>query len=337
MENKKVIFSGVQPTGCITLGNYLGALKNWVELQNDYDCLFSVVDLHSITVRQDPVALRKRCVDFLVQYLACGIDGEKNIVYFQSHVPQHCELAWILNCYTYLGELSRMTQFKDKSAKHANNINAGLYTYPVLMAADILLYQTDLVPVGHDQLQHLEITRDIAVRFNGVYGETFKIPEAFVPKSGAKRIMSLQNPQSKMSKSDPNENGYISILDTPDVIMRKFKRAVTDSDNVIKMREGHDGINNLISIYCAVTGKTEEETENEFASKGYGDFKIAVAEAVIEHLRPVRERYEDLKKNKDYIEKIYTEGAYRASKIAQKTLSKVHRRIGYVDRKFFTK
>ncbi len=337
MEDKKTIFSGVQPTGCITLGNYLGALKNWVDLQNDYNCLFSVVDLHSITVRQDPVQLRKRCVDFLVQYLACGIDGEKNIVYFQSHVPQHCELAWILNCYTYLGELSRMTQFKDKSAKHANNINAGLFTYPVLMAADILLYQTDLVPVGHDQLQHLEITRDIAARFNGVYGETFKMPDAFVPKTGAKRIMSLQNPTAKMSKSDPNENGFISILDMPDAIMRKFKRAVTDSDNEIRMREGHDGINNLISIYGAVTGKDVPEIENEFSNKGYGDFKVAVAEAVIEHLRPIRERYEDLKKNKDYIEKVYSDGAYRAEKLARKTLAKVHRRIGYVDRKFITK
>lgn len=337
MDDKKVIFSGVQPTGCITLGNYLGALKNWVALQNDYNCLYSVVDLHSITVRQDPVQLRKRCIDFLVQYLACGIDGESNIVYFQSHVPQHAELSWILNCYTYLGELSRMTQFKDKSAKHENNINAGLFTYPVLMAADILLYQTDLVPVGHDQLQHLELTRDIAIRFNNVYGETFKVPEPFVPKTGAKRIMSLQNPTAKMSKSDPNENGYISILDTPDAIMRKIKRAVTDSDNLIKFEEGRDGINNLISIYCAVTDKTVAKVEAEFDSKGYSDFKVAVAEAVIEHLRPVRERYEDLRKNKDYIEKIYSEGAQRAARIAQKTLSKVHRRIGYVDRKYITK
>lgn len=337
MEDKKVIYSGVQPTGCITLGNYLGALKNWVALQNDYNCLFSVVDLHSITVRQDPIELRKRSVDFLVQYLACGIDGEKNIVYFQSHVPQHAELAWILNCYTYLGELSRMTQFKDKSAKHENNINAGLFTYPVLMAADILLYQTDLVPVGHDQLQHLELTRDIAIRFNHAYGDTFKVPEPFVPKTGAKRIMSLQNPTSKMSKSDPNENATISIMDSPDAILRKIKRAVTDSDNRVKFEEGRDGINNLISIYCAVTDKTVEETECEFESKGYGDFKNAVAEAVIEHLRPVRERYEDLKKNKDYIEKIYSEGAYNASRIAQKTLSKVQRRVGYVDRKYITK
>ncbi len=334
MEENKVIFSGVQPTGCLTLGNYLGALKSWVELQKDFNCLFSVVDLHSITVRQDPAELRKRSVDFLVQYLACGIDAESNIVYFQSHVPQHAELAWILNCYTYLGELSRMTQFKDKSAKHENNINAGLFTYPVLMAADILLYQTDLVPVGHDQLQHLELARDIAIRFNHTYGDTFKVPEPYVLKTGAKRIMSLQNPTSKMSKSDPNENGCISILDSPDAILRKIKRAVTDSGSTIKFEEGRDGINNLISIYSAVTNKTVAEVEAEFDSKGYGDFKLKVAEAVIEHLRPVRERYEDLRKNKDYIEKVYSEGAQRAAYIAQKTLSKVHRRIGYVDRKF---
>ncbi len=331
MEDRKRIFSGIQPTGCITLGNYIGALKNWVALQNDYDCLFSVVDLHSITVRQDPIELRKRCVDFLTQYLAAGINAEENIVYFQSHATQHAELAWILNCFTYMGELSRMTQFKDKSAKHENNINAGLFTYPVLMAADILLYQTDLVPVGQDQMQHLELTRDIAIRFNNIYGDTFKVPEGFIPKEGA-RIMSLQEPTSKMSKSDPNENGYISILDTPEAIVRKIKRAVTDSDNEVAYRDGKDGINNLINIYASITKKSAEDVANEFASSGYGVFKTAVAEAIIEELRPIRERYEDLKKNKDYIEQVYKTGAERASRLASKTLSKVHRRIGFVNR-----
>lgn len=331
MEDRKRIFSGIQPTGCITLGNYVGALKNWVDLQSDYDCLFSVVDLHSITVRQDPVELRKRCVDFLTQYLAAGIDGENNIVYFQSHVPQHAELAWILNCFTYMGELSRMTQFKDKSAKHENNINAGLFTYPVLMAADILLYQTDLVPVGQDQMQHLELTRDIAIRFNNLYGETFKVPEGFIPKAGA-RIMSLQEPTSKMSKSDPNENGYISILDTPEAIVRKIKRAITDSDNLVAYKEGKDGINNLINIYASITKKSVNDVENEFATAGYGVFKNAVAEAIIEELRPIRERYDDLKKNKDYIEQVYKTGAERASRLASRTLSKVYRRVGYVNR-----
>lgn len=331
MEDRKRIFSGIQPTGCITLGNYVGALKNWVDLQCDYDCLFSVVDLHSITVRQDPIELRKRCVDFLTQYLAAGIDGEKNIVYFQSHAPQHAELAWILNCFTYMGELSRMTQFKDKSAKHENNINAGLFTYPVLMAADILLYQTDLVPVGQDQMQHLELTRDIAIRFNNLYGETFKVPVGFIPKAGA-RIMSLQEPTSKMSKSDPNENGYISILDTPEAIVRKIKRAVTDSDNLVAYKEGKDGINNLINIYASITKKSVADVENEFANSGYGVFKNAVAEAIIEELRPIRERYEDLKKNKDYIEQVYKTGAERASRLASRTLSKVYRRVGYVNR-----
>ncbi len=330
MDERKIIFSGIQPTGCITLGNYLGALKNWVMLQNDYRCLFSVVDLHSITVRQDPALLRKRCIEFMTQYLACGIDGESNLVYFQSHVPAHAELAWVLNCFTYMGELSRMTQFKEKSAKHENNINAGLFTYPTLMAADILLYQTNLVPVGHDQMQHLEITRDIAIRFNNLYGETFTVPEAFVPKAGA-RIMSLQDPTAKMSKSDPNENGFISILDSADVIVRKIKRAVTDSDNLIRHREGHDGINNLINIYSAVTGKSVEAVEAEFDGKGYGDFKAAVAEAVVEELRPIRERYEDLMKNKDYIQKIYTNGASAAYAIASRTLKKVYRRVGFVD------
>lgn len=331
MDDKKIIFSGIQPTGCITIGNYLGALKNWVDLQHDYNCIFSVVDLHSITVRQDPAALRKRCMDFLIQYLACGIDGEENIVFFQSHVPAHAELAWVLNCFTYMGELSRMTQFKDKSAKHADNINAGLFTYPVLMAADILLYQTDLVPVGIDQKQHLELSRDIAIRYNGVFGDVFKVPEPYIPKEAA-RVMSLQDPTSKMSKSDPNVNGFVSILDDPDTIRRKFKRAVTDSDGEIAYREGKDGINNLLSIYSAVTGQTIEESVNEFTGLGYGVLKERVAEAVIEELRPTQARYADLCKNKDYIKQIYTEGAKRASYLASKTLRKIHRKLGYVDR-----
>jgi len=333
MEDKKTIFSGIQPTGCITLGNYVGALKNWVNLQSDYNCIFSVVDLHSITVRQDPADLRKRCMDFLCQYLAAGIDGEENIVFFQSHASGHAELSWLLNCYTYMGELSRMTQFKDKSAKHADNINAGLFTYPVLMAADILLYKTDLVPVGVDQKQHLELCRDIAIRFNHIYGDVFTVPEGFIPKEGA-RIMSLQDPTSKMSKSDPNVNGFVSILDDTDTIMRKFKRAVTDSDGEIAYREGKHGINNLINIYSAVTGKTAEETVSEFSGKGYGEFKQAVGEVVASELKPIRERYEDLRKNKDYLEQIYKSGAERANKLSYRTLNKVKRKIGFVDRPF---
>ncbi len=330
MDNKKIIFSGIQPTGCITLGNYVGALKNWVDLQRDYHCLFSVVDMHSITVRQDPVALRKRCMDFLTQYLAAGIDGEENIVYFQSHVSAHAELAWILNCYTYMGELSRMTQFKDKSSKHADNINAGLFTYPVLMAADILLYQTDLVPVGVDQKQHLELARDIAGRFNGVYGDVFKIPEPFIPKEGA-RIMSLADPEAKMSKSDPNVNAFVSILDDKDTIMRKFKKAVTDSDGEIAYKDEKPGIKNLINIYSAITHKAPNEVVSEFAGHGYGTFKAAVGEVVADELAPIRSRYEDLSKNKDYIQKIYTEGAARANSIARRTLNKVKRKVGFPD------
>lgn len=333
MDEKKTIFSGIQPTGCITLGNYVGALKNWVNLQKDYNCIFSVVDLHSITVRQDPADLRKRCMDFLSQYLAAGIDGEENIVFFQSHSSTHAELSWLLNCFTYMGELSRMTQFKDKSAKHADNINAGLFTYPVLMAADILLYKTDLVPVGVDQKQHLELCRDIAIRFNHIYGDVFTIPEGFIPKEGA-RIMSLQDPTSKMSKSDPNANGFVSILDDKDTIMRKFKRAVTDSEGEIAYREGKHGINNLINIYCSITGKTVEETVNEFSGKGYGDFKTAVGEVVADELKPIRERYADIRKNKDYLEQVYKSGAERAYKISNRTLNKVKRKIGFVDRPF---
>ncbi len=332
MENKKMIFSGVQPTGCVTLGNYIGALKNWVKLQDTYNCIYSVVDMHSITVRQDPKELRARCLEFLALYIACGIDPQKSIVFFQSHVPQHAELSWLLSCYTYMGELSRMTQFKDKSAKHADNINAGLFTYPVLMAADILLYGSDLVPVGDDQKQHLELARDIAIRMNGVYGaDTFTVPDGYFAPVGA-RIMSLQDPTSKMSKSDPNPNGYIWVLDTPEVIVKKIKRAVTDSEGEIAYREGKHGVNNLLSIYGAVTGQKPEEAAETFAGQGYGTLKKEVAEAVIEELRPVREKYAALSGDMAYLEQLYKDGASRASQIAEKTLQKVHEKIGFVAR-----
>lgn len=329
--DKKVIFSGIQPSGCMTLGNYLGAIKNWVDLQNEYNCLFSVVDLHAITQKQDPAELRRRCIEFLVLYIACGIDPEENILFFQSHVSSHTELQWVLNCYTHMGELSRMTQFKDKSEKQHENINAGLFDYPVLMASDILLYQTDLVPVGIDQKQHLEITRDIATRFNNLYGQTFKVPEVYIPKVAA-RVMSLQEPTKKMSKSDENENSFISVLDNADVIMRKFKRAVTDSDNEIVFKEGKDGINNLLSIMSGVTGKSIESIQIEFEGKGYGDLKIATAHAVIEVLSPVQKRYTELMNNKDYIEKIYKMGAEKAEQISSRTLNKVFKKLGFVPR-----
>ncbi len=327
--DNKVIFSAIQPTGVITLGNYLGALKNWVSLQDEYSCCFSVADLHSITVRQIPADLRKNTLSLLALFIATGIDPEKNILFIQSHSPYHSELAWILNCYTQMGELSRMTQFKDKSQKHADNINAGLFTYPTLMAADILLYQTDLVPVGSDQKQHLELARDIANRFNSVYSETFTVPEPYILKSSA-RIMSLQNPNAKMSKSDVNPNGFITLLEDTDSIIRKFKRAVTDSESEIVYREGKDGINNLINIYCAVTGKTVEETEKEFFGKGYGDFKLSVGEAVSDALLSIKEKYDYLIKNKDYLESIYKSGAEKAKAIGCRTLTKVKKKVGFI-------
>lgn len=328
MEEKKRIFSGMQPSGMITLGNYLGALKNWINLQDDYDCLYCIVDMHAITVRQDPVKLRKQARDLLTQYLAVGIDPEKNTIYYQSHVSQHAELGWILNCFTYMGELNRMTQFKDKAAKHSDNINAGLYTYPVLMASDILLYQTDLVPVGEDQRQHLEITRDIAGRFNGIYGETFKIPEAYIGKVGA-RIMSLQEPTKKMSKSDENKNNTILLMDEPAVIMNKVKRAMTDSGSEIRHGEDKPGITNLLNIYCACTGKTMEEAEREFDGAGYGAFKTAVGEAVVAELEPVQKRVKELEKNKDYLDEVIKYGAERAGKLAARTLTKVQKKVGF--------
>lgn len=329
--DKKVLFSGMQATGNLTLGNYLGALKNWVTLSDEYECFYSVVDMHSITIRQDPAELRKRARNLFILYVAAGLDPEKNCIYYQSHVSCHAELAWILNCYTYMGELQRMTQFKDKSAKHADNINAGLFTYPVLMAADILLYQADVVPVGKDQLQHLELTRDIAQRFNGVYGDVFTIPEPYLGKAGA-RIMSLQDPSKKMSKSDENENASIYLMDDPDAIMRKFKRAVTDSEAAVRYRDEQPGIKNLIDIYCACTGKTPEETEKEFDGKGYGDFKMAVGESAVAVLKPLQERCSDLAKNKDYIDKAIKENAEKAEYYAQKTLRKVQKKVGFPEK-----
>lgn len=329
IERKKRIFSGMQPSGELTLGNYLGALKNWIKLQDEYDCMYSIMNMHAITVRQDPAELRKRSLEVLMQYIACGIDPEKSILYFQSHVSAHAELAWVLSCNTQMGELSRMTQFKDKSKKHADNVNAGLFTYPVLMAADILLYQADLVPVGHDQLQHIELTRDIANRFNFHYGETFTVPEPYIGKTGA-RVMSLQSPENKMSKSDPNPNGYIWLLDSEEVIIKKFKRAVTDSDTEIRAGEDKPGITNLLTIYAAVTGKTIEDAEKEFSGFGYGNFKQAVGEAVASELAPVREKFAQLQSDKAYVEDIYKKGAETAAKIAAKTLRKVYKKVGFV-------
>ena len=332
MEEKRrpVMLSGIQPSGDLHLGNYLGAVKNWSALAEEYDCYYFMADMHTITVRQTPADLRRRTVAQLAQYIACGLDPEKNTLFIQSHVPAHAQLGWVLNCYTMFGELSRMTQFKDKSTKNADNINGGLFTYPALMAADILLYQPDYVPVGQDQKQHCELTRDIAIRFNNIYGETFKVPEPYIPKVGA-RIMSLGTPTSKMSKSDPQ--GCVFLMDSPEEIARKFKRAVTDSDTEHCVRydpENKPGVANLMSIYSSVTGKTFAEIETEFDGKGYGAFKPAVGDAVVETLRPVREEAERLLKDKAYLEGIYRDGAAKASRVANRTLAKVYRKIGFV-------
>ncbi len=331
LDGKKMLFSGMQATGTLTLGNYLGALKNWLTLSDEYECFYCVVDLHSITVRQDPAELRKRARNLLTLYIAAGLDPVKNCIYYQSHVPAHAELGWILNCFTYVGELNRMTQFKDKAAKHADNINAGLYTYPVLMAADILLFQSDVVPVGIDQMQHLELTRDVAERFNGIYGDVFTIPEAYLGKTGAK-IMSLQDPTKKMSKSDENPNASILLMDDTDTIIRKFKRAVTDSEAQILYRDEQPGIKNLINVYSCVTGKTPAEVEKEFDGKGYGDFKLAVGEAVANHLRPVQDEFARLSKDKAYIDGIIKENAEKAGYYANKTLRKVQKKVGFPER-----
>lgn len=331
LDNKKVLFSGMQSTGNLTLGNYLGALKNWVALADDYLTFYCVVDLHSITIRQDPAELRKRARNLLMLYIAAGIDPEKNCIYYQSHVSGHAELAWMLNCYTYVGELNRMTQFKDKAAKHADNINAGLLTYPVLMAADILLYQTDVVPVGIDQKQHLELTRNIAERFNAIYGDVFTVPDIYLGKAGRK-IMSLQDPSKKMSKSDENPNASIYLMDDKDTIIRKFKRAVTDSVGEINYSDDQPGIKNLLDIYCSCTGRTTEEALAEFSGCGYGDFKLAVGEAVADQLVPLQEHFAELSKNKDYVDRIIKENAEKASYYSEKTMRKVRKKIGFPER-----
>ena len=334
LDTKKVVFSGVQPSGNLTIGNYLGALRNFDTFSDEYKCFYCVADMHAITVRQVPADLRRHTYETLALYMACGLDPQKNTLYVQSHVPAHAELAWVLNCYTMFGELSRMTQFKDKSAKHADNVNAGLFTYPSLMAADILLYQADYVPVGEDQKQHCELTRDIANRFNNLYGETFKVPEPYIPKVGA-RIMSLGNPTSKMSKSDPT--GCVFLMDSPEEIARKFKRAITDSDTERCVRydpENKPGVANLMNIYASVTGKSFDEIESEFAGKGYGVFKPAVGDAVIETLRPIREEAERILADKAYLKQVYTDGAMKASSVARKTLRKVYKRVGLVEKPF---
>lgn len=330
IDGKKVLYSGMQATGNLTLGNYLGALKNWIDLNKEYKCFFGVMDLHSITIRQEPSEFRKRARNLLALYIAAGLDPVKNCLYFQSHVSAHAELAWILGCFTYMGELNRMTQFKDKSAKHADNINAGLYTYPVLMAADILLYQAEYVPVGKDQQQHLEITRDIAQRFNAIYGDVFVIPEGFYGKKGAK-VMSLQDPSKKMSKSDENPNGSIYLMDDADTVVRKCKRAVTDSDSEIRYSEDKPGVSNLIEIYSACTDKSIEDTEKEFDGKGYGEFKLAVAEAVNAVLVPMHKEYERIIKDKDYLDGIIKENDNQARYFANKTLRKVRKKVGFID------
>ena len=333
-KDKKVVFSGVQPSGQLTIGNYLGAIKNFSVFSDEYKCYYCVVDMHAITVRQVPAELRRRTYETLALYIACGLDPAKNTLFVQSHVAAHAQLGWILDCYTMFGELSRMTQFKDKSQKNADNINAGLFTYPSLMAADILLYQPDYVPVGEDQKQHCELTRDVAIRFNNIYGETFKVPEPYIPKVGA-RIMSLGVPTSKMSKSDPQ--GCVFIMDKPEEIARKFKRAVTDSDTehcVHYDLQNKPGVSNLMSIYSSVTGKTFDEIEREFDGQGYGAFKPAVGGAVIEALRPIREEAERMIADKAYLKDVYTEGARRASYVASKTLRKVYKRVGLVEKPF---
>lgn len=324
---KPRVFSGIQPTGGFTLGNYIGALRNWDKLQDEYDCIYSVVDLHSITIRHEPAALRRQIREAAAMLLACGVDPKRSVLFIQGDVSAHAELSWLLSCYTQFGELSRMTQFKDKSKKHPENVNAGLFTYPVLMAADILLYDSDLVPIGADQKQHLELARNIAIRFNGIYGDTFKVPEGYFPKVGA-RVMSLQDPTAKMSKSDENENARIMLTDEPDAIIRKFKRAVTDSDSVVRAGEGKEAITNLMTIYSALTGKEFSEIEKEFDGKGYGDFKLAVGETVVTSLAPLQNEYKRIIADKEYLDGVLAEGAEKAAHIANRVLRKTRKRIG---------
>ncbi len=328
-QKKKVLYSAVQPSGNLTIGNYLGAIKNWVNLQNDYDCFYAMADMHAITVRQNPATLRQKTLELAALYIACGVSPEKCTLYVQSTVPCHAELTWVLNTFTYVGEMERMTQFKDKSAKHANNINMGLMDYPVLMAADILLYQADVVPVGVDQKQHLEITRDIANRFNNIYSPTFKVPEPIIMKTGAK-INSLQEPDKKMSKSDENLNASVFLSDDKDAILRKFKRAVTDSDSVIRYApEEKPGVSNLLTIYSVFAGKSIEDAEKEFAGKGYGDFKLAVGETVADKLAPIQAEQQRLLQDKKYLNEILSAGGERAYRTARRTVSKVYRKIGF--------
>lgn len=330
LDGKKVLYSGMQATGTLTLGNYLGALKNWVSLNEEYECLYGVMDLHSLTLRQEPADFRKNARSLYALYVAAGLNPETNCIYYQSHVPGHAQLSWVLSCFTYMGELNRMTQFKDKAAKHADNINAGLYTYPVLMAADILLYQADVVPVGADQKQHLEITRDIAERFNKIYGEVFTIPEPYIGRAGAK-IMSLADPAKKMSKSDENINATILLLDDKDTIIRKFKKAVTDSESIVRYSEEKPGICNLMDIYSAAAGKSHEEIEREFDGRGYGDFKLAVGEAVAALLAPLKKRYEEIMKDKSYLDSMIKKNDEKARYMAEKTLRKVHKKVGLTE------
>ncbi|MCC8129226.1 MAG: tryptophan--tRNA ligase [Clostridiales bacterium] len=330
MEQKGVMLSGIQPSGELTLGSYLGAIKNWAERADQFDCYYFMADMHTITVRQNPADLRRRTVSQLAAYIACGLDPERNTLFIQSHVPAHAQLGWILDCYTMFGELSRMTQFKSKSAAHAENINAGLFTYPCLMAADILLYQADYVPVGEDQKQHCELTRDIAERFNAIYGPVFKVPEPYIPKMGA-RVMSLTSPENKMSKSDQDPNGCVYLLEDPAVIAKKFKRAVTDSEACVRFDPvNKPGISNLMQIYAATTGRSFEAIEAEFAGQGYGAFKTAVGDSVVEMCRPIREETERLLKDKGYLESVYRAGAEKAGRIANKTLRKVYKKVGFV-------
>ncbi len=328
-ERRKRSLSLIQPTSIPTLGNYLGAMKGWPSFQEEFDTIYGVADLHSITVRQDPKMLKQQTIQMYAQLMAVGLDPDKSILFIQSHVPQHSQLAWLLNCYTQFGELNRMTQFKDKSQQHADNINAGLFTYPCLMAADILLYQADIVPVGEDQKQHLEITRDIAERFNGVYGNVFTVPEPYIVKSGA-RVMSLADPTKKMSKSDPNPRATVFLTDAPNVIMKKFKSAVTDSEMSVRYAQGKDGINNLMTIYSAVTGKSFDAIESEFAGRGYGDFKTAVGEAVVAELEPVQKKYNELMQDKAYLEEKWTQGAEIAQRLSQRTVDKAMKKIGFL-------
>jgi len=329
--NKQVLFSGIQPSGELHIGNYIGAIKNWLKLQNKYDCLFCLVDLHTITVKQDPALLRKRCYDFLALYIACGLDYENHIIFCQSHVPAHAELTWILNCFTHIGELSRMTQFKDKSKKYPENINMGLFDYPVLQAADILLYHSNIVPVGADQKQHIELTRDIATRFNNIYGDIFTVPESYIPmlETGG-RIMGLQNPDKKMSSSDPNENNFIAMLDSPEIITKKFKRAVTDSGKEIYFDESKPGISNLLTIYSALTDKPIKQLEKEYQKQSYNKFKSDLAEIVIEFLQPIQQRFQNLRSDETKLNAILKDGATKANERAQPMLNKVFEAVGFV-------